>query len=116
MLHVVPDANMGAHGTEISIQMSALAGVEPRTLASSGREQLPLDYYAPPPFSRLLRHAGGYSGTILTPNPQAYIIRYKNNISRPPYDPTRPSRPPAQNLVGRDLQPPAGLSTPLCPS
>src|SRR6218665_3376275 len=27
-----------AHGAEISIQISALAGVEPRTLASSGRE------------------------------------------------------------------------------
>ena|SRR6218665_2912524 len=30
---------------------------------------LPLDYRTPPPFSRLLRHAGGYSETILTPNP-----------------------------------------------
>src|SRR6218665_3101782 len=29
--------NSGAHGTENMIQMSALAGVEPRTLASSGR-------------------------------------------------------------------------------
>src|SRR6218665_3619796 len=43
--------NRGAHGAEISIQMSALAGVELRTLAS----------IAPPPFSRLLRHVGGYS-------------------------------------------------------
>src|SRR6218665_1458551 len=31
--------NTGAHGAEISIQTSALAGVEPRTLASSGRER-----------------------------------------------------------------------------
>ena len=31
---------------------------------------LPLDYRAPPRFSRLLRHAGGYSGTILTPHPE----------------------------------------------
>src|SRR6218665_3898948 len=29
---------MGAHGTEISIQISALAEVEPQTLASNGRE------------------------------------------------------------------------------
>src|SRR6218665_1986423 len=29
----------GAHGAEISIQISALAGVEPRTLVSSGRER-----------------------------------------------------------------------------
>src|SRR6218665_3221585 len=29
--------NIGAHGAENSIQISALAGVEPRTLASSGR-------------------------------------------------------------------------------
>src|SRR6218665_589333 len=29
--------NSGAHGAENSIQISALAGVEPRTLASSGR-------------------------------------------------------------------------------
>jgi len=31
--------NSGAHGAEISIQISALAGVGPRTLASSGRER-----------------------------------------------------------------------------
>src|SRR6218665_3513625 len=36
---VVPGADNGAHGAENSIQISALAGVEPRTLA--------LDYRAP---------------------------------------------------------------------
>src|SRR6218665_2149267 len=51
--------NSGAHGTENLIQTSALAGVEPRTLAS----RLPCT----PSFSRHLRHAGGYSRTILTP-------------------------------------------------
>src|SRR6218665_2688568 len=30
---VVPEADSGAHGAENSIQISALAGVEPRTLA-----------------------------------------------------------------------------------
>src|SRR6218665_270567 len=37
---------------------------------------LPLDYCAHPPFSRLLRHAGGYSGTSLTPNPQNNVLNY----------------------------------------
>src|SRR6218665_2200534 len=64
---VVPEADSGAHGAENSIQFSVLAGVEPRTLASSGRA-VPRT----PPFSRLLRHAGGYSRTILTPNLQEY--------------------------------------------
>ena len=36
---MVPEANRGAHGAEISIQISALAGVGPRTLSSSGRER-----------------------------------------------------------------------------
>src|SRR6218665_1460748 len=38
------------------------------------------------PLSRLLRHAGGYSGTILTSNPQglSYILPY----SSPPLPPT----------------------------
>src|SRR6218665_4159488 len=39
---VVPDSEQGcatAHGPEISIQISALAGVEHRTLASSGRKR-----------------------------------------------------------------------------
>src|SRR6218665_3710628 len=45
--------NSGAHGAENLIQISALAVVEPRTLAS----RLPRT----PPFSRLLRHAEGYS-------------------------------------------------------
>src|SRR6218665_570785 len=36
---VVPEADSGVHGAENSIQISALAGVEPRTLA--------LDYRAP---------------------------------------------------------------------
>src|SRR6218665_3730582 len=34
---VVPEADSGAHGAENSIQISALARVEPRTLASRGR-------------------------------------------------------------------------------
>src|SRR6218665_2000299 len=34
---------------------------------------LPLDYRVPHLFSRLLRHAGGYSGTIITPNSQGVI-------------------------------------------
>src|SRR6218665_242186 len=38
--------NSGAHGAENSIQISALAGVQPRTLASSIRGMLPLDYSA----------------------------------------------------------------------
>src|SRR6218665_1578242 len=46
---VVPEADSGAHGAENLIKISALAGVEPPTLA--------LDYSAcTPPFSRLLRH------------------------------------------------------------
>src|SRR6218665_1630565 len=49
--------NSGAHGVENLLQISALPMVEPRTLAS----RLPRT----PPFSRLLRHAGGYSRTIL---------------------------------------------------
>ena len=36
---VVPDAEQGCAWTEISIQISALAGVEPRTLESSGQER-----------------------------------------------------------------------------
>src|SRR6218665_1383494 len=59
--------NRVVHGAEISIHTSALAGVEPRTLESSAAyviTRLPRT----PPFSRLLRHAGGYSRTILTPN------------------------------------------------
>ena len=34
---VVPDAENGAHEAENLIQISALAGVEPQTLVSSGR-------------------------------------------------------------------------------
>src|SRR6218665_1508299 len=45
--------NRGAYGAENLIQISALAVVEPRTLVS----RLPRT----PPFSRSLRHAGGYS-------------------------------------------------------
>src|SRR6218665_1330412 len=67
--------NMGAHGAEISIQISALAWVEHRTLASSSHER---DYCAPSSFSRLLRHAGGYSGTILTPEPTVHCILYES--------------------------------------
>ena len=58
--------NSGAHGAENLIQISALAVVEPRTLAS----RLPRT----PPFSRLLRHAGDHSRTILTPNLQVVRI------------------------------------------
>src|SRR6218665_2571186 len=61
--------NSGAHGAKNSIQISALAGVEPRTLASSAADvatRLPRT----PPFSRLLRHAGRYSRTILPPKLQ----------------------------------------------
>src|SRR6218665_2855827 len=65
--------NSGAHGAENSIQISALAGVEPRTLASSGRGCC-YQITAHPSFSRLLRYAGGYSRTILTPNLQRCII------------------------------------------
>src|SRR6218665_1021981 len=65
--------NSGAHGAENSIEISALAGVEPRTWASSDvATRLPRT----PPFSRLLRHAGGYSRTILTPNLQDNVCVY----------------------------------------
>src|SRR6218665_3642748 len=37
---VVPGADSGAHGAENSIQISALAGGEPQTLATSGRAPL----------------------------------------------------------------------------
>src|SRR6218665_116940 len=60
---VVTKADSGAHGAENSIQISALAGIEPRTLIG-------IRLLRTPPFSRLLRHAGGYSRTILTPNLQ----------------------------------------------
>src|SRR6218665_3215974 len=63
--------NSGAHGAENLIQISALAGLEPRTLAP----RLPRT----PPFSRLLRHAGGYSRTILTPNLQGYTLLQSAN-------------------------------------
>src|SRR6218665_2802086 len=38
---------------------------EPQTLQSNGRER----YCSAPPFNRLLRHAVGYRGAILTPKP-----------------------------------------------
>src|SRR6218665_3820658 len=61
--------NRGAHGAENSIQISALAGVGPWHLAAADvATRLP----STPPFSRLLRDAGGYSRTILTPNLQGY--------------------------------------------
>src|SRR6218665_2299977 len=57
--------NNRAHGAENSIQISALAGVGPWHLAAADvATRLPRT----PPFSRLLRHAGGYSRIILTPN------------------------------------------------
>ena len=62
---VVPEAEQGACGAENSIQISALAGVELRTLAAAN---VTIRLPRTPPFSRLLRHAGRYSGTILTPN------------------------------------------------
>src|SRR6218665_448796 len=52
---------------------------------------LPLDSSAPPPFSRLLRHAGGYSGTILNPNPQ---FRIYLAIIQPHFLPLPPHLPP----------------------
>src|SRR6218665_3202749 len=61
---VVPEADGGAHGAENSIQISALAGVEVRT------SDLGIRLQRTPPFSRLLRHAGGYSRTILITNLQ----------------------------------------------
>src|SRR6218665_2754451 len=75
--------NSGAHGAENSIQISALTWVEPRILAYSGADvatRLPRT----PPFSRLLRHAGGYSSrTILTPNLQWYSLNIRGgNVKR----------------------------------
>src|SRR6218665_1766936 len=62
--------NSGAHGAENSIQISTLARVEPWHLAAADvATRLPRT----PPFSRLLRHAGGYSRTILTPNLQGCV-------------------------------------------
>src|SRR6218665_460850 len=58
---VVQEAESGAHEAENSIQISALHG---RGKTSDLGIRLPRT----PPFSRLLRHAGGYSRTILTPN------------------------------------------------
>src|SRR6218665_1336832 len=66
--------NGGAHGAENSIQISTLAGVGPWHLAAAN---VTIRLPRTPPFSRLLRHAGGYSRTILTPNlHDAYIHRY----------------------------------------
>src|SRR6218665_4193360 len=72
--------NRGAHGAENSIQISALAWVEPRILAYSGADvttRLPLT-------PRALRHAGGYSSrTILTPNLQYVFPEYsRGNVKR----------------------------------
>src|SRR6218665_2868554 len=55
-LAMVPDVvsrrrNSGAHGAENSIQISAMAGVEPLTLASSGRGGGPYTTAHPPFFS-----------------------------------------------------------------
>src|SRR6218665_362800 len=65
--------NSGAHGAENLIQISALAAVEPRTLASVAAADVATRLPRTPPFSRLLRHAGGYRRTILTPNLQGLI-------------------------------------------
>src|SRR6218665_2712012 len=68
--------NSGAHGAENSIQISALAVVGPWHLAAADvATRLPRT----PPFSRHLRHAGGYSRTILTPNLQGRIW-YSNAV------------------------------------
>src|SRR6218665_793165 len=61
---VVPEAEQRCAWSTKFLQISALAVIQPRTLAS----RLPRT----PPFSRLLRHAEGYSRTILTPNLQGY--------------------------------------------
>src|SRR6218665_349827 len=61
---VVPEAEQRCAWSRKLIQISALAMIQPRTLTS----RLPRT----PPFSRLLRHAEGYSRTILTPNLQGY--------------------------------------------
>src|SRR6218665_4010007 len=71
--------NSGAHGAENSIQISALAGVGPWHIAAADvATRLPRT----PRFSRLLRHAGGYSRTILTPNLRGwmYIHTYINTL------------------------------------
>src|SRR6218665_1284243 len=74
--------NSGAHGAENLIQISALAVLGPRTLAF----RLPRT----PPFSRLLRHAGSYSRTILTPNLQGLLLDYYYYFffTRGRYDPS----------------------------
>src|SRR6218665_2637409 len=65
--------NSSAHGAENSIQISALAGVEPWNQAAADvATRLPRT----PPFSLLLRHAGGYSRTIVTLNLHVYIYIY----------------------------------------
>src|SRR6218665_1145436 len=88
--------NSGAHGAENSIQISALAGVEPRTLASIAAADIATRLPRTPPFSRLLRHAGSYSRTILTPNLQGVdnriakvlyhiYISHLTSLISPPY-------------------------------
>ena len=64
---VVPEAEQRCAWSKNSIQISALAGVEPRHLAAA---DVATRLLCTPPLSRLLRHAGGYSRTILTPNLQ----------------------------------------------
>jgi len=64
----------GAHRAEISIQISSWPGLDigPWHLAAANvTTRLPRT----PHFSHLLRHAGGYSGTILTPSPQRFLQR-----------------------------------------
>src|SRR6218665_1965712 len=72
--------NSGAHGAENSIQISALAVVEPRSLASIAAADVAIRLPRTPPFSRLLRHAGGYSRTILTPNLQGLELYMHNTV------------------------------------
>src|SRR6218665_1672980 len=53
--------NSGAHGAENSIQLSSLAGVGPWHLAPA---DVATRLQRTPSFSRLLRHAGGYSSSL----------------------------------------------------
>jgi len=61
---VVPEAEhyRGVHGAEISIQIFALAWVEPRTLESIAAANVTNRPPRTPPFNRLLRHAGYTAG------------------------------------------------------
>ena len=73
--------NSGAHEAENSIHISALAGVEPRPghlAAADVATRLPRT----PPFSRLLRHAEGYSRTIRFLSLGFLVIHYLQEIGQ----------------------------------